>query len=170
LSSPEEFFSDRHFGRVSLWTNQFENNNKLSNVNDVINAINNGQKNANKKRIVDGKNPIETYAIENKLVEPKELQKKLVFLGLQSTNAVTFHRETKKIINHIYPDTDTTHGLEITATTSKPYQRFDKKTGKQIPYILEPYAKLKEDKIITTVKIQNQENIRKKWQDDHQES
>merc|ERR1712130_66748 len=59
--------SDRHFAKNSLWTGQFENNNKLCNVNDVINAIINGQKNANKKRKADGKRIIETYAFEDKL-------------------------------------------------------------------------------------------------------
>merc|ERR1712130_599145 len=78
---------DRHFGKVSLWTGQFENNNTMSCVKDVMDAILNGQRDANKTRKLERKNEIEVYAIENKLVEPTGPQNKIIFPGLQSTHA-----------------------------------------------------------------------------------
>merc|ERR1712130_642476 len=88
---------DRHFGKVSLWTGQFENSNTMSCVKDVMDAILNGQRDAKKTRKLERKNEIEVYAIENKLVEPTGPQNKIIFPSLQSTHAISFHRNTKKL-------------------------------------------------------------------------
>jgi len=101
--------------------------------------------------------------MENKLTEPKTLQYKLSIPGLQSTHAITFHIDTKIIINHVFPDTITIHGLEITKITSAPYTDRKDSEGNIIPFILPPDAKLKEQ-IYSTITIEIQEKQRFKWQ------
>ena len=39
---------------------------------------------------------------------------KLKLPGIKSTLGVTYHRSTNKVINHIFPDTDRTIGIELT--------------------------------------------------------
>merc|ERR1712130_1008869 len=90
------------------------------------------------------------------------MKKKLLIEGLQSTHGITYHKDTKKIINHVYPDTDPRIRLEIVEYNCESYMRVDSK-GKQIPFILPPYAKLTEKKY-EIKKIDLQEKVRQKWQ------
>jgi len=81
----------KQFGKISIWTGQFENNDKISNVNSVINAIMNEKKNTNKKRTNDEKDEIEAYAIGNKLIEPNEPENKIVGVVFEFVFINTHH-------------------------------------------------------------------------------
>merc|ERR1712130_475020 len=81
------------------------------------------------------------------------------------THAITFHKKSQKIINHVVQDTETTHGIEISKTTSAPYPERKDSQGNIIPFILPPYAKLKE-RIYSTTKIKQQEQQRQIWQEE----
>merc|ERR1712130_662761 len=81
------------------------------------------------------------------------------------THAITFHKKSQKIINHVVQDTETTHGIEISKTTSAPYPERKDSQGNIIPFILPPYAKLKEQ-IYSTTKIKQQEQQRQIWQEE----
>ena len=46
----------------------------------------------------------------------------LILPGIKSTQGVTYHRSTGKIINHIYPDVDRTVGIELTKVKTSKYK------------------------------------------------
>jgi len=80
----------------------------------ILQRFHYGQRLVNVSREFLHKKVVETYAIENKLVELTGMQ------GIQSTHGVTYNKYTAQIINHVYLDVDRTIGLEIRQIVSGP--------------------------------------------------
>ena len=82
------------------------------------------------------------------------IQYQLLLPGIKSTQGVTFHRSTGKVINHIYPDVDFTVGIELTKVKTSKY-----KPG----HVGKSYKKYCEPKVPSKI-ITSQDTQRKKWQ------
>merc|ERR1712025_639193 len=90
------------------------------------------------------------------------LQNRLILEGLQSTHAISYDKNTKKINNHVYPDTDHTKGIELVETSCQAYRQRKDSNGNPIPYVLPSFAKLKEP-TYSTITIEKQQKKRDEW-------
>ena len=126
----------------------------------VAKAIVAGQSQANRNRVRTStvnnpKHPIKVVAFSHSISFPNpNIKYQLVLPGIKSTQGVTYHRSTGKVINHIYPDVDRTVGIELTKVKTSKYK--PNHVGKSYKKYCEPNVP---SKIITS-----QDTQRKKWQ------
>ena len=74
--------------------------------------------------------------------------------GIKSTLGVTYHRSTNKVINHIFPDTDRTIGIELTKVVESEYPA---------DLLRKPYKEFDGDDSTSIKTLEGQEKQRKKW-------
>ena len=82
------------------------------------------------------------------------MEKRRVWKGINSTQGVTYHRSTGKIINHIYPDVDRTVGIKLTKVKTNAYKP---------NHVAKSYKKYSEPKVPNKI-IESQDTQTKKWQ------
>ena len=133
---------------------------KVTSEEIVATAILEGQSRANSNRIRTStvnnpKDPIKVVAFSHSISFPNpNIKYQLVLPGVKSTQGVTYHRSTGKIINHIYPDVDRTVGIELKKVKTSKYK--DNHVGKS-------YKKYSEPKVTSKI-IEQQHKQRQKWQ------
>ena len=151
---------DRHFQKVKLYVKFYENKLKVTNEEIVATAILEGQSQANSNRVRTStvnnpKDPIKVVAFSHSISFPNpNIKYQLVLPGIKSTQGVTYHRSTGKIINHIYPDVDRTVGIELKKVKTDAYK--PNHVGKS-------YKKYCETKVPSKI-IESQNVQREKWQ------
>ena len=76
---------------------------------------------------------------------------------MKSTNGITWRKDSKKIINHIYPDVDRSIGLEIPRSKIKSMGAYPKN------FLGKPYAEYEEPDLPSVDTVGNREKTRIKW-------